>query len=317
MKMLLARCGQLLILAFAIVGLITTGRYTYDLVREHFRTRPVVIPISKLPGPPRETGTPSFELVEGNSQRMIGIEDFRNARWFDIDDNVYSRRLINDFRYEDTSPVGPEVRIRIDGDGDTLRGRLEGHRLKPNFAYQIKLRGVYDHRESFEIIGQVGRWRLPGWGTNFSDEDYQRYPEKSKAEAYLLFDFFVTDRRGSAVRNFELDSTLHVLWKAEQRTNGVPRADMVACLVDASDPNDYMSPASETRAQWIWAEREHRRYSHPDQVTSLPPRSYYAELVLTEESFHSSSYAGGYWATVLRCPITFSIAQPNSDRRKK
>lgn len=309
MKTLLVRCGRLLILALAVIGLIATGRYAYDFVRDRIRAQPVEIPVSKLPGPPRTSGTPSFELHEDNSQRMIGIEDFRNVRWFDIDDNVYSRRLINDFRYEDTSPVGPEVRIRIDGEGETLGGRLEGRRLKPNFAYQIKLRGIYEHRENFETIGRAGRWRMPGWVTNFSDDDYEEFEDKGEVEAYLLFDFVVTDSGGNVVREFELDSTLHVLWKAEQRTNGVPRADMVAYLVDASDPNDYMVPTRKTRVQWIWAERERRRYTHPDQVTRLPPGRYHAELVLTEESFHTGSYGGGYWATVFRCPITFVITE--------
>jgi hypothetical protein len=43
----------------------------------------------------------------------------------------------------------------------------------------------------------------------------------------------------------------------------------------------------------------------------MPLRSFtQAELVLTEESFHSPYPDGGYWATVYRLPIVFTITPP-------
>jgi hypothetical protein len=33
-------------------------------------------------------------------------------------------------------------------------------------------------------------------------------------------------------------------------------------------------------------------------------------LVLTEESFHANDNDGGWWATVYRCPIEFTVRGP-------
>jgi hypothetical protein len=57
----------------------------------------------------------------------------------------------------------------------------------------------------------------------------------------------------------------------------------------------------------LWAERESIRYDHADQTIRLSPRRYSAELVLTEESFHFRDNDGGFWATVYRCPIAFTV----------
>jgi hypothetical protein len=43
--------------------------------------------------------------------------------------------------------------------------------------------------------------------------------------------------------------------------------------------------------------------------------------VLTEESFHANTMDGGFWATVYRCPISFTIPAPanhnKADDRQK
>jgi hypothetical protein len=62
----------------------------------------------------------------------------------------------------------------------------------------------------------------------------------------------------------------------------------------------------------LWAEREQVRYDFADQAIRLPAGDYHAELVLTEESFHSRDNDGGYWATVYRCPVTFTVTAPAS-----
>lgn len=299
--------ARILVWALAVVGAVTIGRELWDKVPRAQKVAEPAKPASSLPGPPRGEGEPAFVLTAENSFRMIGAEDFPNARWFDVDNNLYSPRFIEDFRYEDTSMAGPEVRVRIDPTGDTVRGRLEARRMKPNFVYQIKLRGVFSDRRSFEAIGYTGRWRLPGWGTNYDDWQYQSYRDKSRVEAYLLFDFFATDRNGNGIREFALDSSLHVLFKARQSYNRVPMRHMVAVTVDASNPDDYLYPKRNTVVHWVWAQREHVRYSAGQETIRLPPGSYQAEIVLTEESFHSSSSGGGYWATVMHCPVSFTI----------
>jgi hypothetical protein len=204
------------------------------------------------------------------------------------------------------------VRVRIAPEAAQLRGRLEAHGMKPNFVYQIKLRGLFEDRRSFETIGQFGRWRLPGRHTNYSDVDYACYPFKELVESYILFDFFITDAKGNAVRDFALDSSLHVLWNASRQGGGGMADDMVPVVVEADNAADYMRPKAKRTLELIWAQREMTRYESADQVIALPPGSYKAELVLTEESFHSTYNDGGYWATVCRLPVSFTIT---SERR--
>ena len=64
----------------------------------------------------------------------------------------------------------------------------------------------------------------------------------------------------------------------------------------------------------IWAERERRRYVPGQETIGLPTGHYRAELVLTEESFHARDNDGGWWATVARCPVEFTVVEePESD----
>jgi hypothetical protein len=266
------------------------------------------IPNSKLPGPLRNE-TLAFELDENNSQIMIGMDDPTHERWCDIAGNFYSSALITNFRYDKPGENGPFVRVCIIREAPTLTGRLEAHGLKPNFAYQIKLRGMSKDKESFEKIGYIGRWRLPGMGTNYTDDDYRAYPFKESVESYILFDFFVTDRNGNAVRDFALDSSLHVLFNAARQGGDVQTDDIVPVIVDPSNIALYASPKRNLTRELIWAQRETGRYTSADQVIRLPPGSYNAELVLTEESFHSPYNDGGYWATVCRLPIVFTVTE--------
>jgi len=322
---LLAWVGRLVVLGLAAVGLCTIGRLACPRLAPDSPVQSTVrkIPISKLPGPPRESKMPRFVLSDENSIRMSGIEGipktrrepglpvggnvYEEGRWMDIAGQLYHPDFVARFRYDDTGPEGPQVRIRIKSPGPTLQGRLEARNLKPNFAYQIKLRGDPADRIGSEAIGFAGRWRLPGWGTNYSDFDYIQYHDKSRVEAYLLFDFFVTDCDGNAVRTFALDSSLHVLWNGTQRREKVPDADLLPVVVDASDPETYYYPRAKPTTQWIWAERERRRYLSADQTLFLPAGAYHAEIVLTEESFHGGSRGEGFWATVLRCPVEFIV----------
>ena len=266
------------------------------------------IPQSKLPGPTRRYTPAVFVLNDENSQTMRGHDDLANERWCDIAGNFYSSELISNFRYAAPGPSGPIVRVHVRPRAPTLTGRIEAHGLKPNFLYQIKLRGVFSDRAAFERIGYIGRWRLPGLGTNYTDDDYQWYPFKESVEAYVLFDFFATDRNGDGARDFALDSCLHVLFNGtRQGTADVEADDLVPVIVDPSNTNLYARPKINKSVELIWAQRESMRYRSADQVVRLPPGHYNAELVLTEESFHSSDSDGGYWATVCLVPISFTV----------
>ncbi len=269
----------------------------------------VRIPISKRPGTRHGSDPHSFVLSAANARKMNGADDPGNERWCDVAGNYYSSVFQADFSYEQACRRNPEVLVRIETPGETFQGRIEARRLKPNFAYQIKLRGVYRDRSSFETIGRLGRWRLPGRETNYSDQDYREFPDKSAVEAYILFDYFVTDRNGNAVKEFALDSSLHVLWNGSRQAGAPEREDLSPVVVAANDPEVYSRPKRGTTVEWLWAEREGVRYRDRDQVIRLPPGDYQAELVLTEESFHARDNDGGFWATVYSQPVTFTIVR--------
>jgi len=158
----------------------------------------------------------------------------------------------------------------------------------------------------------LGRWRLPGDATNYTDQDYESCENKEDVEAYILFDFLATDANGNAIRDFALDSTLHVLWNGYRQGGPDDSRDLVVVAVDPTSPDIYARPKSDLAYEFLWAERERARYSEAGEQIRLPPRSYKAELVLTEESFHSTDNDGGWWATVMRAQVAFEIVLPEA-----
>lgn len=266
-----------------------------------------LVPTSILAGPSHDGDNEFLILDETNSQLMTGTNDPIQERWCDIAGNRYSPGFVSSFSYERTDPEGPEVRLRVDEVASTFRGRIEGRRLKPNFLYQMKLRSVYDAPENFEAIGFVGRWRLPGGGTNFTDDDYREFPEKEKVEAYVYFDYFYTDAEGNASRYFELDASMHITWNASYQRRDAQVEHLVPIIVRADNPAFYANPSDEGTVELLWNERERIRYDSADQKVRLPSGTYHAELALTEESFHSGGGDGGFWATVYTCPVSFRV----------
>ncbi len=273
-------------------------------------------PNSRLPGPPRQDSEAwRWRLDEGNSRKMQGHDNPYLERWRDAAGHRYSEAFISSFRYEGGGGLpAPEVRVQVDPVGPTFSGRIEARGLKPNFAYQVKLNGNFEDRQSFEAIGYAGRWRLPGAGTNYSDADYEGHPNPAAVEAYILFDYFVTDARGDAVRHFALDSSLHVLWQAAQRAAD-RSGDVVAVTVEANDPEFYARPRRRPVEIRLWAERAHARYRRAEQRIALAPGVYRAELALTEESFHDRDAQGGRWATVATLPVAFTVENVAAEGR--
>lgn len=315
LRNVLHTAGALVVAAFTVVGGVTVGGWAYDRIAPDERGFLVPsggffdsIPVSELPGPPR-TEKLEFRLTAETAAVMRGCDDPACERWCDIAGNYYSTEFITQFSYETGGDSGPQVLVEVRPRGSTLCGRLEARRLKPNFTYQIKLRGDYSDAASHEAIGYAGRWRLPGVDTNYTDRDYESYPEKEDIESYILFDFFVTDARGDAVRELALDSSLHVLWNADRQDYYGEDIDVVSAWVDASSRSLYSRPKHTPTIELLWAEREAARYQRADQRTQLPPGRYRAELALTEESFHSCDNDGGYWATVFALPIEFEIIE--------
>jgi len=236
-----------------------------------------------------------------------------NERYMDIAGRAYSRAALGDFSYTDPAGKMPEVVLEYLARAETFVGKIKATGLKPNFAYQIKLFGRYqDDPIAFERIGRVGRWRLPGRGTNYTDKAYEAYEDKENVEAYLLFDFLVTDPEGNAEKEFYADSTLHVLWNASTQRSP-RRADgcQTRVIRGGSNRDIYANPHADLSTQRIYAETEEKSPSSdharpPIGFAFLPPGAYKADVVLTEESFHGYGDAG-FWATVMSGPVAFEV----------
>ena len=234
-----------------------------------------------------------------------------NERFMDIAGRGYSRKLLDDFSYTSPDAKRPEVRVEYLKRGETFIGRIVGSGLKPNFAYQIKLRGQWGDRKGFEKIGYTGRWRLPGRETNYSDKDYEAFPHKEQVEAYVLFDFFVTDPAGRVDKPFYLDSALHVLWNYEKQRGYQPGDTYPQTFTrEGADRALYAHPKAEFSSVRLFAESEqHNRSTNnrkPVGEALLPEGNYKAILVFTEESFHGFGDAG-LWATVMSAPVEFEV----------
>ena len=253
---------------------------------------------------PENRKTSSFE----------GIEDYENERFLDIAGRAYSRQFLENFSYTDPSAKLPNVKVEYLASAETFTGRVIGTGLKPNFAYQLKLRGLWEDRTAFENIGRAGRWRLPGRGTNYDDEDYEACEDKHLVEAYLLFDFMVTDPSGNVDKEFYLDSSLHVLWNyTRQRAPSSLDSQPILHARTDTDKDLYVNPRVELSPHRIYAESEEKNRAtgndrSPIGQAFLPPGPYKAELVLTEESFHGFGDCG-FWATVMRAPVSFEVLE--------
>lgn len=315
---LLASVGALEIgLAWRGTGVIAEATRVYRMVEARTRVRkaPAEL-VQHTRGPLELSAPPEFWLTPETAQRVSTVSDPAHERWCDIAGNFYSAEFSRDFSYDgDRGRLRPEVLLRIQPVSDTMRGRIEIKGAKPNFCYQLKLYGDYDRDPvSFERIGYHGRWRLPGRATNYKDEDYRKYPDKSEVEAYILFDFVVTDAQGNAAHEFALEQCRHVIWNTARQRSDVPPASSRPFLVDASDPTVYARPKAATTVELLWMEPEPTRLYGSSNRVVLPEGLYEAALVLTEESFHSKESDGGHWATIARVPVRFQIARGGAEQ---
>lgn len=258
------------------------------------------------------------QYLPGNvkSSKFVGrkLLDREEERYLDVAGRAYSRQVLEGFSYTDPkAPKRPELVVEYLARAETFVGRIRGAGLKPNFAYQLKLWGNYrENPDGFEKIGYTGRWRLPGRGTNYKDKAYEEYPDKEAVEAYLLFDFFVTDEKGKVDKEFYADSSLHVLFNSS--TQGSPK-DADGCQMPIirreSDRALYANPKVDLRMHRLYAESEQNMQGEKDHrqpigQAFLPPGKYKAEVVMTEESFHGYGDAG-FWATVMTAAVEFEV----------
>ncbi len=248
------------------------------------------------------------------TNRLTGIGDRENERFFDIANRAYSREFVTGFSYSNPARRMPVVSVTYSRRAETFTGRLVARGLKPHFAYQIKLCG--DHAADvagFERIGRLGRWRLRGSpSTNFTDYDFSSARDKSAFESYILFDFLITDHNGDADKTFYLDSTLHVLFNHPKQ--GSPRANdsrPQRVVFSHTDSWVYANPKAEVAPQSVYAETEagSNGQRRPEiGMAFLPPGAYRARLLLSEESFHGYG-DGGFWAAVMACDVAFEVVR--------
>jgi hypothetical protein len=227
-------------------------------------------------------------------------------RWGDIAGNLYNSNFSGAFTYST-----PTVTVSFDDmGGTTLSGTLSASGLKPNFAYQIKLEGKPTADAwGNERIGYLGRWWSPVAG-NVDDAYYVAHKSTEAILGYLLFDFFITDGNGNAMKTFRVDSSYHVLWNVAQP--GAP--------LSSAGPSQQGTPVWTAGAygssegfiattQTLFPEIQSGR-PLPDKAL-LPTGSYNCALVITEESFHNHYAGGGNWAAAMRHDaLSFTVVVP-------
>lgn len=248
---------------------------------------------------------------------MKGIDVRGYERFHDVANNAFSRSVVSTFSYTDPERERPDVTVTYLRKAETFIGHISAKGLKPNFAYQLKLQGNYQADPAgHERIGYLGRWRFPGRGTNYTDQQYRNAWDPADVESYILFDFFVTDHNGNTEKDFYLDSTLHVLFnETYQRKNRKQDSLPLRVRLAATQSDIYVNPKAEVPVQAIYAETEagSNRQQRPQIGEAfLPKGRYQADLVLVEETFHGYGYGDtGYWPTVMSAPVSFRIVKCN------
>jgi len=228
-------------------------------------------------------------------------------RFLDINDNSLSA-LRGQFDY-----AQPEVTLTYDKTPGAhyFIGHIEAKRLKPNFAYQLKLMGkpVGGRRGwrtsgddvANERIGAAGRWWCDTDQHNADDYHHEAYSKLARTSfkhtvvGYLFMGDFVTDEAGNASVDFTGDQSYHITWQDKQ-TWGLKHVVAGTWRVQSSRwpyfGYGYRPTSHDVK---LWYEYETVR----PQPVSLPSGKYNVRLVLTEESFHSNRALGGFWKSVL------------------
>jgi hypothetical protein len=270
--------------------------------------------------PPKgDTEYSSFiELQDIDSHLTFPSGQFR---WLDIANHAYGDAYRNGYDYTQAAVI-----VAYTPSGASLKGQLTANNLKPNFAYQVKLSGdPIKYTQANENIGLVGRWWREEWdesantwsqGHNSSDTDYfdnagENFDSptglKYKFTGYLVFEYFITNSKGNALLEFEVNSSYHVLYKTTQL---LPQSDDGEVKTATYKVNAKGSAAYDVNYSWV-------KVGVYGEVERIPvggkfpaPGAYNCQLFLTEESFHGDgdSYVGN-WAAAMGASISFEISE--------
>lgn len=250
----------------------------------------------------------------------------QDLRWCDLTGQPYSQKFQHTFHYDS------QVRVVWQTADGIPRGLLQAKRLKPNFAYQVKLVGRKPITSAEHAplptqdpegwaswqLGHRGRWWCPQEGWNVGDWELANDVKAGKSVyGYLLFGFFITDSEGNATLELMPDNSYHVLWRTDQRTPEREDSPVLKHEMIRGQWGYEEATPADGGTVGIFAEHETDRPA-PGHVR-LPAGTYSAFLNITEESFHDNlSYTnpgGGFWAQVLEAPIHFTVAYQHGQRR--
>ena len=194
-----------------------------------------------------------------------------------------------------------------------LSGTITASGAKPYATYQLKFVGKPTCDDSSgnndinQLIGYKGRWTCvdcacSGAGCNRTDAQYEANKSKSDTDpakeciaGYLAWDYFTVDASGNTTKSVETANSYHVLFCS----GGTCGQSNNSQLITTGDPNFHGYPTCDTPD----VNGQIQRFSC-DGLT-LDNEIYDLNIVLTEESFHQSSY--GVWTDVMSTDIGFEI----------
>jgi hypothetical protein len=252
-------------------------------------------------------------------------------RFYDIDNNPFNAWITNGAPNGGFSYGNARVQLIYDRAPGVpyFVGRIEASGLKPNFAYQIKLLGkpksgrrgwgsLGDDRSN-ERIGYAGRWWCDSshsTQTNFDDSHYVNFYKRASAAnkhdvyGYQFMGDFVTDAQGRASVAISGQYSYHITWASWQ--GGIKDTFWANFSISGAPVSGgfygYGTTAPSGSVD-LFYEYEAGR---PNPVV-LPNGTYKCRMVLTEETFHNTSFLGGYWKGVLATEDFDSQGRPDSN----
>ncbi|MBV9470433.1 MAG: hypothetical protein JOZ57_14440, partial [Abitibacteriaceae bacterium] len=183
-----------------------------------------------------------------------------------------------------------------------------------------------------EQIGAVGRWwddnnQAPG--TNLDDSYYLAYyrnpvltrrpaptaPAIHTVYGYHFLGSFVTNARGEASFDFTGRYSFHIDWANWQ--GGIRDAYHgtfpVHGWLTSSRPTDYYAYGATAPLNSVTLYYEFQ--SDRPRAVHLHPGTYHCRFLLTEETFHNSSYTplGGYWKSVMATEDFDAAGRPDTN----
>jgi len=197
---------------------------------------------------------------------------------------------------------------------DRLSGTITATGIKPYATYQAKFVSKpvcnypVDGDDTLnELIGYKGRWTCldcscSGAGCNRTDTQYETNkaladtnPSKECIAGYLAWDYFTADASGNATKFIETANSYHVLWCG----GGICGQANNSQLITLGDPGFQGYPTCDIAD----VNGQIERFTCNGLI--LDEGNYDLDFVLTEESFHQSTY--GTWTAVMSTDVNFII----------